>query len=89
VDSVSVLVNKGDGTFRDSVDYETAVGPPFEIEVADLNGNGTPDLVTPNYDSGTVTVLSNPGDGTFDARREFRVGEGAVSVAVGRPERRP
>ena len=50
--------------------------------MADLNGNGRADLVTPNFEAGTVSVLSNPSDGTFDARRDYRAGPGAVSVAI-------
>jgi len=60
---VSVLMGRGDGTFDvDSrLDYRTHAAAGLEI--ADLNGDGRPDLVTAG--DGFVAVLLNRGDGTF------------------------
>jgi hypothetical protein len=49
--------------------------------VADLNGDGRPDLVTANRDSNTVSLLLGQGNGTFQAK-EHDVGNGPASVAV-------
>ena len=38
---------------------------PYSVAVADLNGDGRPDLVTANYDSNTVSVLLGNGNGNF------------------------
>ena len=38
---------------------------PSDVLVADLNGDGKPDIVTTQSNSNTVTVFLNHGDGTF------------------------
>ena len=43
---VSILLGNGDGTFRAAVSYITGASEP-SIAVADLNGDGKPDLVLP------------------------------------------
>ncbi len=45
--SVSVLLNNGDGTFAAKVDYPTG-SAPYSIAALDLNSDGKPDLVTAN-----------------------------------------
>jgi hypothetical protein len=66
---VSVLLGKGDGTFHPAVAYETgATGGSIgasSVAVADLNGDGSPDLVVANFQNSTVGVLLGNGDGTF------------------------
>ena len=51
--------------------------------IADLNGDGSPDLATANNHDNTVSVLLNRGDGSFEAAREYRTGSGPYSVAIG------
>jgi hypothetical protein len=58
--NVAVFLAKADGTFRKEVDYP--VTNPGWLAVADVNGDGTLDIVT----SG-VSVLLGKGDGTFTA----------------------
>ena len=61
--SVSILLGKGNGTFRPHTDYLTGPGP-FGIAVGDLNGDGKEDLVTSDvFDA--ITVLLGNGDGSF------------------------
>lgn len=48
--------------FADKVDY--GVGDaPNSVAVADVNGDGRPDLVTANVDSDDVSLLLNQGNG--------------------------
>jgi hypothetical protein len=56
---VSMLLGNGDGTFRAGGSYPGQLGSFINAAVADLNGDGTPDLVV-----GSVVLLGN-GDGTF------------------------
>ncbi len=56
---------------------------PYSVVVADLNGDGVPDLVTANGGDGTVSVLLGRGNGTFQPQTTFEVGREVWSVAVG------
>src|SRR5437016_2479890 len=44
---------------------------PLSVAVADLNGDGKPDLVAANNLANTVSVLLGNGDGTFGAKTDF------------------
>jgi FG-GAP-like repeat len=85
---VSVLLNRGDGTFRSKRDYRTGRGPN-SVAIGDLNGDRKPDLVTTNtYQPAhskayTVSVLLNRGGGRFRAPRDYRTGEDPDSIAIG------
>src|SRR6185437_14824486 len=78
--NVSVLLNHGDGTFAAKVDYVTAYAPD-SVAVADMNGDGKPDLVVANA-YGTMTVLLGNGDGTFAAMLGYASGLDSRQVVV-------
>jgi hypothetical protein len=81
--SVSVLLNNGNGTFQAAVNYPTRNGP-LSLAAADFNQDGHVDLVTANWSSGTVSVLLGNGDGTFQTRLDYSsVGAYSWSVAAG------
>src|SRR5207302_779787 len=79
---VSVLLGKGDGSFRAAANYSVGISP-FSIAVSDFNGDGKPDLAVANFISGDVSVLLGKGDGTFQAAVNYVAGIYPVSVAVG------
>ena len=86
--SVSVLLGNGDGTFQSSVSYNSGGLYAFGVAVADLNGDGHPDLVVSNYclsnsncTYGTVNVLLGNGDGTFQSAVSYNSG-GFYSISV-------
>src|SRR2546426_1181578 len=58
--NVSVLLNKGDGTFHPAVRY-TAGLYPRSAAVGDFNGDGKADIVAANSASSNVSVLLGHG----------------------------
>ena len=78
--SVSVLMGNGDGTFLAAVHYSSGGFLPASVAVADVNGDGKPDLIVANQlgcnscASGTVAVLLGKSDGTFQAAVSYNSG---------------
>jgi hypothetical protein len=65
--SVAVLLGNGDGTFQSAVTYDSGAMLTETIAVADVNGDGKPDIIVGNHCgcSGQIGVLLGSGDGTF------------------------
>jgi hypothetical protein len=82
--SIAILMNNGDGTFANPVTYATNDYSPGMV-VADLNGDGHPDVALTQYYNGQVAVFLNNGDGTLAAPTFYSSGTGTnpLSVAVG------
>ena len=60
-------------------------GNPASVRVADLSGNGLPDILVSSVDtSDTLQVLAGNADGTFQAPSKYAVGPG---LSRGFPER--
>jgi hypothetical protein len=70
---VSVHLNQGGGTFASRVDVATSTSSLQFFDVADLNGDGKPDLVITNPTLNTVSVRLNNGNGTFGAATQYAV----------------
>ncbi|MGB9232931.1 MAG: VCBS repeat-containing protein, partial [Terriglobales bacterium] len=86
---ISVLLGNGDGTFQAAVNYNSSGYDAYSIAVADVNGDGKPDLLVANYcasscsNGGGISVLLGNGDGTFQAPITYDSGgEYALSIAV-------
>ena len=58
---MSVLVNRGDGTFADEVRYRTSRGPG-KMAVGDLDGDLDLDVATANLQSRSISVFENTCD---------------------------
>jgi hypothetical protein len=56
--NVAVLLGRGNGTFRAALQFGAGQNPAA-VAVADVNGDGKPDLAVANYDSGSVSLLTN------------------------------
>jgi len=89
--TVAVLLGNGDGTFQPAVAYASGGASPDSVVVADVNGDGKPDIIVANWcasssdcGSGSVGVLLGNGDGTFQAAATYNSGGVfARSVVVG------
>jgi hypothetical protein len=74
-------------SFAPKVDF-AASSNPSTVAIADVDGDGKPDLIVPNYSSNTVSVFRNIGTGgsvttgTFAAKVDFTTGSGPIGVAV-------
>jgi VCBS repeat protein len=82
--TVTIHLNKGDGTFQNAVAYSSGSVSADGLVAADLNGDGNPDIVTRNEDD-TITVLLGNQDGTFTLDpnvASLPVGEGLADLAV-------
>ncbi len=67
---VSVLLGKGDGTFRTPVLYDSGAANPLSVTIADLDGDGKQDILVENVgplsnSDGALAVFLGQGDGTF------------------------
>ena len=85
-DTIWVLLGNGNGTFQAPQIYPTGQGPgfagPSPVTVADLTGDGIPDLIYPDYAAGNVVVRLGGGNGTFGPEHTFPAGKGAYQVSV-------
>ena len=74
---VKILLGNGDGTFRAGQTIPLGIGA-FSIDVADLDGDGHPDLVVADQGlqdgTGEVWVLLGNGDGTFRVDHAYQAG---------------
>jgi Bacterial Ig-like domain (group 3)/FG-GAP-like repeat/IPT/TIG domain len=97
--TVGVLLGKGDGTFRSVVTYDSGgtsgldcqnyepCAPIAALAVADVNGDGKPDIVVANRGGtnngeGLVGVLLGNGDGTFQPVVTYNSGGITASSAA-------
>ncbi len=81
LDSVSVLLGNGNGTFQTQQTYAT-VAAPLSLATADINGDGKPDIVVANLDTDLVSVLLGNGNGTFQAQQTFVAANDPTAVAL-------
>jgi Big-like domain-containing protein/VCBS repeat protein len=88
---VDVLLGNGDGSFKPAVSYSTNGNEARSVAIADLNGDGPPDLIVANcapsglpcLGRGSVGILLGNGDGTFQPVVTYDSGgNDAFSVAA-------
>ncbi|MEQ9096622.1 MAG: VCBS repeat-containing protein [Phycisphaerales bacterium] len=81
----SIFFNLGDGAFGEPILVDLGGGQPG-LDVADVNGDGTPDIVVcgPEFTlPGEVRIFPNDGQGGFGAAIVREVGGFPTSVALG------
>jgi hypothetical protein len=77
--SVGVLLANGDGTFQPVVTYASNLSNVYSAVVADVNGDGNPDLIMAG---GAVIVLLGNGDGTFQPARIYGALPNMITLAL-------
>jgi hypothetical protein len=80
--SVTVLLGKGGGDFRNGGSYSTGA-LTVAVLAADLTGDSRPDIAAVNVFSQTLTVLAGRGNGTFVAHATQDPGPIPVGIAAG------
>jgi hypothetical protein len=81
-DSISILFNNGDGTFKPAVNYTVGTWP-YSIIAEDFDGDGDTDLATTNSRSDDITILLNDGRGFFPDKSTYGVGDMPYSITAG------
>jgi len=82
--TISILLNNGDGTFTLAHTYSVPVGAlPISIVAADFNGDNIPDLAVLNSGNLTVSIFIGNGDGSFQPPSTFSVGSAPTLLASG------
>lgn len=80
--TIEILLGKGDGSF--TVASTPATGNcPQDFVIADLNGDGMPDIATADLDGKTMTILLGNADGTFTFHSRIKLPGEPISIAVG------
>jgi hypothetical protein len=80
---LTLLRGDGKGGFRTPGEpIEVGRKPYRNLKAADLDGDGRCDLVSPSYDTGTVTVLYGDGHGGFRAAAPLAAGPAPFTVDV-------
>lgn len=77
VNTISIALGQGDGTFGASSTFGTGTDP-YSVTAGDFNGDGRLDVATANYGSNNVSVLLGNGAGGFEAATTVALGVGAI-----------
>jgi hypothetical protein len=80
---ISILMNKGNGTFKPFVSYPLPTGA-IAVAAGDFNNDHKPDIVVANGNgTGFITVLLNSGTGTFPTYTQYSINGISAGLAVG------
>lgn len=79
--SISILMNKGDGSFAEPVSFDT-MHRPVCMAAADFNGDHYPDLAIASEDN-ILEIFLNQGDNTFENHALYSVAAGPAAVWTG------
>jgi hypothetical protein len=79
---VLVMFGKGDGTFQTpGMKFDVGKRPYQRLRTADVNEDGSPDIITSNFDAASVSVLLGDGRGNF-TRKDFPTPPDPFGIAI-------
>src|SRR5262245_42977997 len=80
VNTLSVLLNNGDATFTNATGSPIGSGGsvPFEVVLADLDGDTNLDIAVTNAGSNSLSIFLNNGDATFTTATGSPIGVGSI-----------
>ncbi len=93
-DSLSIFQNTSTigsitfSSFASRVDLATS-GTPIAVAIADLNGDGKPEIISANTSNSTLSIFQNKSSsgsitsGSFDAGIDFKLNSAPNSIALG------
>jgi hypothetical protein len=80
---VLLMFGNGDGTFQTpGVKLDVGKHPYERLRTADVNEDGNADIITSNFDDGSVSILLGDGKGNF-SRKDFSVPPDPFGIATG------
>ena len=83
INSISVILGYGNGTFADPVSYSTGSGSrPISIAVGDFNNDSCLDITTAHYGGNTIGVFLGYGNGRFRTVTTFSTGTSSRPISV-------
>jgi len=82
-DSISVLLNRGNGSLYAGRMYDTGIRDTFSVATGDLNGDGTPDVVAGSRSVSSISVLLGNADGTLGTAHVTGLPQRATDIALG------
>ncbi len=80
-DSISVLLNNGNGTYASAVHYYAGNGPS-SVAAGDIDNDGDIDLVVATTNDNVLSVFKNNGSGTFASRTTVSTSTGPNYVTL-------
>lgn len=86
--NISILGSITASSFSEKVDFITGAGP-VSVAIADIDGDGKPDLSVANVSSNTVSVFRNIStygsitSGSFSEKVDFSTGSAPYNIAIG------
>jgi len=85
INTLSVLLGNGDGTFQPAVttDITPQVTAGISLIAQDLNSDKKLDLAMANFSNSAISTLIGNGDGTFRSPLNYAAGAGPLGIAVG------
>ncbi len=80
---VTLTVNAAQASGLVAAGSLTTGASPLGITMGDFNGDGKIDLVTPNANASTISVFLGNGNGTFQTKVDYPVGNRPAQIAIG------